>query len=120
MSYVLLKDCVLQYPVLSDVGGKARKAYRIARFLFWPSTRTTFIIDKAGKIRFVFIFTVYSVAYPICRAVLDATVNNGAHAKFVKKELDKLAAEDDNAHLTALEQAFSTDVNASTYAIPAL
>ncbi|KIM82498.1 hypothetical protein PILCRDRAFT_820361 [Piloderma croceum F 1598] len=92
----------LTYPILSDRGGKARRAYSIGRFLFWPSTRTTFIIDKAGTIR----------------AILDATVNNGAHAKFVDKELDKLRAEEGNAQ--SLKQAFSTDVNASTYAIPAV
>ena len=55
----------------------------------------------------------------ICSAVLDATVNNGAHAKFVDKELEKLRVEEDN-NVRSLKQVFSEDVNASTYAIPAL
>jgi hypothetical protein len=84
-----------------------------------PSTRTTFIIDKAGIIRFVFIAVCSSnpLVDSICSAVLDATVNNGAHAKFVDKELGKLAAEEE---VHSPLKAFSADVNASTYAIPAL
>jgi len=67
----------LTYPVLSDESGDARKAYVVGKHLFGPSTRTTFVMDKSGTVR----------------AVLDATMNFAAHAKFVNKELDKLEAE---------------------------
>jgi thioredoxin-dependent peroxiredoxin len=81
------------------VGGDARKAYSIPKHLFGPSTRTTFVIDKTGTVRFVFHFYVAwnLLTYLIYRAVLDATVNFSAHAKFVNKELDKLEAEGESA-----------------------
>jgi len=68
----------LTFKILSDEGGEARKAYGVGKFLFIPSTRTTFIIDKKG----------------VVRAALDNMINHNAHAKFAHKELDKLAAED--------------------------
>ncbi|KAF7978508.1 hypothetical protein HWV62_45669 [Athelia sp. TMB] len=67
----------LQYPLLSDVDGEARKAYGVGKHMLGPSTRTTFVIDKTGKVR----------------AVFDAMMNFAGHGKFVDKELDKLDAE---------------------------
>jgi peroxiredoxin Q/BCP len=80
----------LTYPILSDESGDARKAYIIGKHFFGPSTRTTFVMDKNGTVR----------------AVLDATMNFAAHAKFVNKELDKLEAEEkkDEAPTAANEQ----------------
>jgi len=68
----------LTYLILSDESGDIRKSYNIGRFLIWPSTRTTFVIDKNGTVR----------------AVLNNSMNYAAHAKFVKKELDMLEAEE--------------------------
>ncbi|KAF7979671.1 hypothetical protein HWV62_41665 [Athelia sp. TMB] len=67
----------ISYPLLSDVDGEARKAYGVGKHMLGPSTRTTFVIDKTGKVR----------------AVFDAMMNFAGHGKFVDKELDKLDAE---------------------------
>jgi len=64
--------------MLSDESGDARKAYGIKKHFFGGATRTTFVIDKTGTVR----------------AVLDATLNYNAHAKFANKEVDKLEAEE--------------------------
>ncbi|CAL1713288.1 unnamed protein product [Somion occarium] len=72
----------LTYPVLSDTKGEARKAYHIGKGLFGlTDARTTFIIDSKG----------------VVRDVLDATLNFGAHSKFVTKWLEKLEAEEKKA-----------------------
>jgi len=70
----------LTYPVLSDVDKSTFKAYGIGKGMlgFTPVARVTFIVDKKG----------------IVRDALDATINYGAHSKFVEKWLDKLQAED--------------------------
>ncbi|CAA7261488.1 unnamed protein product [Cyclocybe aegerita] len=70
----------LTYPVLSDVDKVAVTAYGVGKGLMGLATvaRVTFIIDKKG----------------ILRDALDATVNYGAHSKFVSKWLDKLDEED--------------------------
>ena len=58
------------------------------------STRTTFVIDKTGTVRFVYISLLLVLSRSRkYRAVLDAMLDYGAHAKFVHKELDKLAEE---------------------------
>ncbi|KAG5716723.1 hypothetical protein E4T56_gene16120 [Termitomyces sp. T112] len=69
----------LTYLVLSDVNGDAAKSYGIGKGLFGlaPVARVTVVIDKKG----------------IIRDTLDATINDGAHSKFVAKWLDKLEAE---------------------------
>ncbi|KAJ3505460.1 hypothetical protein NLJ89_g7404 [Agrocybe chaxingu] len=68
------------YPVLSDEDKVAVTAYGVGKGLMGlaPVARVTFIIDKKG----------------ILRDALDATVNYGAHSKFVSKWLDKLDEED--------------------------
>ncbi|KAK7682378.1 hypothetical protein QCA50_014583 [Cerrena zonata] len=69
----------LTYPILSDSKGEARKAYHVGKGLLGlTDARTTFVIDSKG----------------IVREVLDATLNFGAHSKFVNKWLTKLAAEE--------------------------
>ncbi|KAF8073830.1 thioredoxin-like protein [Lyophyllum atratum] len=70
----------LTYPVLSDVDGEATKAYGIGKGMMGLAAvaRVTIIIDKKG----------------IVRDTLDATMNYGAHSKFVARWLDKLEAED--------------------------
>ncbi|KAI0699127.1 peroxiredoxin Q [Cytidiella melzeri] len=68
----------LTYPVLSDSKGEARKAYKVGKGLLGlADARVTFIIDSKG----------------IVRDALDATLNYGAHVKFVNKWLEKLEAE---------------------------
>ncbi|KAG5634569.1 hypothetical protein H0H81_001515 [Sphagnurus paluster] len=73
-------DDKLQYPVLSDANGEAIKAYGIGKGILGlvPVARVTVVIDKKG----------------IVRDTLDATMNYGAHSKFVAKWLEKLEAED--------------------------
>jgi len=70
----------LTYPVLSDIDKSTFKAYGIGKGMFGltPVARVTFIVDKKG----------------VVRDALDATINYGAHSKFVEKWLDKLQAED--------------------------
>lgn len=77
----------LTYPVLSDVEGKALKAYKVGRGMLGMTNvaRITFIIDKKG----------------IVRDALDATMHYSAHTKFVSRWLDKLEAEDAAAASTA-------------------
>lgn len=68
----------LTYPILSDASGEARKAYHIGKgMLGLVDARTTFVIDSKG----------------IVRDALDATMNFGAHSKFVQKWLDTFEAE---------------------------
>ncbi|KAI0076767.1 peroxiredoxin Q [Panus rudis PR-1116 ss-1] len=68
----------LTYPILSDGKGEARKAYHVGKGLLGlVDARVTFIIDSQG----------------IVRDALDATMNYGAHTKFVNKWLEKLDAE---------------------------
>ncbi|KII90745.1 hypothetical protein PLICRDRAFT_107357 [Plicaturopsis crispa FD-325 SS-3] len=66
----------LTYPILSDDKGEARKAYSVGKSLFGDA-RVTFIIDSKG----------------VVRDALDATLNFGAHAKFIEKWLVRLDAE---------------------------
>jgi len=70
----------LTYPVLSDVNQETSKAYKVGKGMLGLTAlaRVTFIIDKKG----------------VVRDALDATMNYGAHSKFVEKWLDKLDAED--------------------------
>ncbi|KAF8158391.1 peroxiredoxin Q [Crassisporium funariophilum] len=77
----------LTYPVLSDTKKEAFKTYGIGKGMlgFVPVARVTFVIDKKG----------------IVRDALDATVNYGAHSKFVEKWLDKLDAEDKDSQPAA-------------------
>ncbi len=44
----------LSYPLLSDVGGKVRKAYGVPNTFFLIPGRVTFVIDKQGVIRHIF------------------------------------------------------------------
>jgi len=76
----------LTYPVLSDIDGEAVKAYGIGKGMMGISAiaRVTVVIDKKG----------------IVRDTLDATMNYGAHSKFVAKWLDKLEAEETAAPVT--------------------
>ncbi|KAG7088464.1 hypothetical protein E1B28_012453 [Marasmius oreades] len=68
----------LTFPVLSDKEGKARKAYNVGRGMMGlTDARVTFIIDEKG----------------IVRDALDATMNYGAHSKFVAQWLEKLEKE---------------------------
>ncbi|KAF4617246.1 hypothetical protein D9613_005847 [Agrocybe pediades] len=73
----------LTYPVLSDTKRETFKTYGIGKGMLGlvPVARVTFIIDKKG----------------IVRDALDATMNYGAHSKFVEKWLDKLDEEDKKA-----------------------
>jgi peroxiredoxin Q/BCP len=73
----------LTYPVLSDVDKKTSKMYGVGKGMMGlaPIARVTFIIDRKG----------------IIRDALDATMNYGAHSKFVEKWLDRLQQEDDAA-----------------------
>ncbi|KAF8895459.1 thioredoxin-like protein [Infundibulicybe gibba] len=61
----------LNYPVLSDESGEAFKAYKIGKGMFGLTNvaRVTFIIDEKG----------------VVQDTLDATMNYGAHIKFVEK-----------------------------------
>ncbi|KAF9478199.1 thioredoxin-like protein [Pholiota conissans] len=70
----------LTYPVLSDTTKETFKAYSIGRGILGllPVARVTFVVDKEG----------------IVRDALDATINYGAHSKFVEKWLTKLEAEE--------------------------
>jgi len=72
----------LTYPVLSDSKGEARKAYHVGKGLLGlTDARVTFIIDSKG----------------VVRDALDATMNYGAHVKFVNKWLDTLEQEQKQA-----------------------
>ncbi|PPQ63624.1 hypothetical protein CVT24_004377 [Panaeolus cyanescens] len=70
----------LTYPVLSDIKREAISAYHVGTGMLGlvDTARVTFVIDKKG----------------IVRDALDATMNYGAHTKFVEKWLEKLDAED--------------------------
>ncbi|KAJ3852891.1 AhpC-TSA-domain-containing protein [Lentinula lateritia] len=69
----------LTYPVLSDEKFEARKAYKVGKGMMGLAdyARVTFIIDGKG----------------VVRDALDATMNYGAHSKFVTKWLEKLQKE---------------------------
>jgi len=69
----------LNFPVLSDSEGAARKAYHVGKSLFglFPA-RVTFLIDSDG----------------IIQDVLEATFNYGAHSKFVAKWLSTMQTEE--------------------------
>ncbi|GJE97169.1 peroxiredoxin [Phanerochaete sordida] len=72
----------LTYPVLSDSAGEARKAYHIGKGLLGlVDARVTVVIDSKG----------------IVRDSLEATMNYGAHVKFVTKWLEQLDAEEKQA-----------------------
>ncbi|KDR82771.1 hypothetical protein GALMADRAFT_238291 [Galerina marginata CBS 339.88] len=73
----------LTYPVLSDIDRETFKAYGIGKGMMGlvPVARVTFVVDKKG----------------VVRDALDATMNYGAHSKFVEKWLDKLDKEDEAA-----------------------
>ena len=75
-------------------------------------SRVTFIVDKKGIVRQVIYLPVKSfhdlnILLSLCvdRDALDATMNYGAHAKFVEKWLDKLDVE--NTVVTATATAES-------------
>ncbi|PSR74834.1 hypothetical protein PHLCEN_2v9548 [Hermanssonia centrifuga] len=73
----------LNYPVLSDTKGEARKAYHVGKGLLGlVDARVTFVIDAKG----------------VVRDSLDATMNYGAHVKFVNKWLVKLEEEERQAN----------------------
>ncbi|OBZ68894.1 hypothetical protein A0H81_11392 [Grifola frondosa] len=90
----------LTYPVLSDVNGEARKAYHVGKGLlgFAETSRVTFFIDSKG----------------VVRDSLDATLNYGAHVKFVTKWLDKLEAEEKKAAEAPAEGATAAEPAAPT------
>ncbi|KAJ2933805.1 hypothetical protein H1R20_g3258, partial [Candolleomyces eurysporus] len=69
----------IPFPVLSDTEKEVPKLYGIGKGLFGfaPIARVTFIVDKDG----------------IIRDALDATMNYGAHQKFVDKWFQKLEGE---------------------------
>ncbi|EKM51503.1 uncharacterized protein PHACADRAFT_261682 [Phanerochaete carnosa HHB-10118-sp] len=72
----------LTYPVLSDSNGEARQTYHIGKGLLGlVDARVTIVIDAKG----------------IVRDSLEATMNYGAHVKFVTKWLEKLEAEEKRA-----------------------
>lgn len=47
------RELKLDYPLLSDVEGRVAQAYRVLRPGRKLALRTTFVIDRAGKIRHV-------------------------------------------------------------------
>lgn len=75
--------------------------------------RVTFIIDKKGVVRQVlnlntrlfFAFLIIFLLFPFDRDGLDATMNYGAHSKFVEKWLDKLDTEDKAAVAVAAAES---------------
>ncbi|ETW81767.1 atypical 2-cysteine peroxiredoxin [Heterobasidion irregulare TC 32-1] len=65
------------YPILSDPNGEARNVYSVGKGLFGLSeARVTYFIDQNG----------------IVRNALDATLNFGAHVKFVQDCIEELEA----------------------------
>ncbi|KAE9404056.1 peroxiredoxin Q [Gymnopus androsaceus JB14] len=70
----------LTYPVLSDEKHEARTAYKVGKGMMGLTdyARVTFIIDGKGVVRL---------------DALDATMNYGAHSKFVTRWLEKLQKE---------------------------
>lgn len=115
---------VEQYPVLSDVKKEAFKAYGIGRGVFGllPVARVTFVIDKKGVVRCVTCPTSmkrYS-HIPFVRDALDATLNFGAHSKFVEKWLVKLEAEEKAVPVPTPTAPAATEAMATTTAeVPA-
>ncbi|KAF9533266.1 thioredoxin-like protein [Crepidotus variabilis] len=73
----------LTYPVLSDVHKETVTAYGVGSGMMGlvGVARVTFIVDKKG----------------IVRDAIEATMNYGAHSKFVEKWLEKFAEEDKEA-----------------------
>ncbi len=75
--------------------GDARKAYQTGKGLLGLTyARVTFIIDSKGILRYV-VFTISSITTRLIRRItgrdsLDATLNYGAHVKFVNKWLEQL------------------------------
>ncbi|KAI0061622.1 AhpC-TSA-domain-containing protein [Artomyces pyxidatus] len=81
------------YPMLSDQAGEARRTYGVGKALFGMSeARVTFFIDEHG----------------VVRDALDATINFGAHVKFVSKWLDTVEHE----HTGKSEPAPTVEVKA--------
>jgi len=80
----------LTYPVLSDEKFEARTAYKVGKGMMGLTdyARVTFIIDGKG----------------VVRDGLDATMNYGAHSKFVTKWLEKLQKEQESPAPTATAQ----------------
>ncbi|TFL02415.1 peroxiredoxin Q [Pterulicium gracile] len=70
----------LNFEVLSDEAGYARKEYRVGKGLLGlVDARTTFVVDKHGVIR---------------RDVMDATLSFQAHVDFVESWLERLGREE--------------------------
>jgi peroxiredoxin Q/BCP len=92
----------LTYPVLSDLNKETFKAYGIGRGVFGllPVARVTFVVDKKGVIR----------------DALDATLNFGAHSKFVEKWLVQLEAEEKPAPAPTAEATATTTAEAPSTA----
>ncbi|PPQ77479.1 hypothetical protein CVT25_011348 [Psilocybe cyanescens] len=84
----------LTYPVLSDVKKEVFKVYGIGKGMLGLAAvaRVTFIVDKKG----------------IVRDALDATMNYGAHSKFVEKWLARLQTEDEATAETPTTPAVET------------
>jgi len=96
----------LTYPVLSDVNKEAFQAYGIGRGVFGllPVARVTFVIDKKG----------------VVRDALDATLNFGAHSKFVEKWLVQLEAEEKAVPVpTPMAPAATEATGTTTAEVPA-
>jgi peroxiredoxin Q/BCP len=81
---------------------------------FTAVARVTFIVDKKGIVRQVQIYSpvkifhVLNFSFSLCmddRDALDATLNYGAHAKFVENWLDKLYLENEIATATATAES---------------
>lgn len=88
------------------------KAYGIGKGMLGlvAVARVTFIVDKKGVVRQVWVYTAvngfrvlnfFNILSMDDRDGLDATMNFGAHSKFVEKWLDKLDAEDNVATAVA-------------------
>ncbi|KAJ3775503.1 thioredoxin-like protein [Lentinula raphanica] len=92
----------LTYPVLSDSDKehKAQKAYGVGKGMMGLTdyARTTFIIDGKG----------------VVRDALDATMNYGAHSKFVTKWLEKLQKEKETGAATEPSSAAKEETQPPT------
>ncbi|KAJ3788355.1 peroxiredoxin Q [Lentinula aff. detonsa] len=92
---VFVEKQKLTYPVLSDEKLEARTAYKVGKGMMGLTdyARVTFIIDGKG----------------IVRDALDATMNYGAHSKFVTKWLEKLQKEKQTAEAEVAPAANATE-----------
>lgn len=73
------QSCRLRYDLLSDPGRRTREAWKVPHFLRALEGRTTYVVDPAGVIRFVFDQRLQAEEHPI-RALA-----------FLKQELTKHA-----------------------------